>query len=107
MIKLNKEEYDYLKFIEHEYTNLFDDVEELINNTDDLKYHDMLKLDYEQLDNIISNLFTIPKSGEAWFEKTSNMYKLSLVKSNNAPVIPIIDNVDKLGFNIKDNNILN
>ena len=26
MIKLNKEEYDYLKFIEHEYTNLFDDV---------------------------------------------------------------------------------
>ena len=59
----------------------------------------------EQLDNIISNLFTIPKSGEAWFEKTSNMYKLSLVKSNNAPVIPVIDNVDKLGFNIKDNNI--
>ena len=49
MIKLNKEEYDYLKFIEHEYTNLFDDVEDLINNTDDLKYHDMLKLDYEQL----------------------------------------------------------
>lgn len=33
MIKLNKEEYDYLKFIEHEYANLFNDVEELINNT--------------------------------------------------------------------------
>lgn len=57
MIKLNKEEYDYLKFIEHEYTNLFDDVEELINNTDDLKYHDVLKLDYEQLDNIIKRYF--------------------------------------------------
>ena len=57
MIKLNKEEYDYLKFIGHEYTNLFDDVEELINNTDDLKYHDMLKLDYEQLDAIIKRYF--------------------------------------------------
>ena len=57
MIKLNKEEYDYLKFIEHEYTNLFDDVEELINNTDSLKYHDMLKLDYEQLDAIIKRYF--------------------------------------------------
>ena len=57
MIKLNKEEYDYLKFIEHEYTNLFDDVEDLINNTDELKYHDMLKLDYEQLDAIIKRYF--------------------------------------------------
>lgn len=59
----------------------------------------------EQLDNIISNLFTIPKSGEAWFEKTSNMYKLSLVKSNNAPITPSISNLDSIGFNIKDNNI--
>ena len=59
----------------------------------------------EQLDNIISNLFTIPKSGEAWFEKTANMYKLSLVKSNNAPIVPNVNNIDKLGFNIKDNNI--
>ena len=57
MIKLNKEEHDYLKFIEHEYTNLFDDVEDLINNTDDLKYHDMLKLDYDQLDAIIKRYF--------------------------------------------------
>lgn len=57
MIKLNKEEYDYLKFIEHEYTNLFDDVEDLINNTDDLKYHDVLKLDYEKLDAIIKRYF--------------------------------------------------
>lgn len=59
----------------------------------------------EQLDNIISNLFIIPKSGEAWFEKTSNMYKLSLVKSTNAPIIPEISNLNNIGFNIKDNNI--
>ena len=57
MIKLNKEEYDYLKFIEHEYASLFDDVEDLINNTDDLKYHDVLKLDYDQLDIIIKRYF--------------------------------------------------
>lgn len=57
MIKLNKEEYDYLKFIEHEYANLSNDVEDLINNTDDLKYCDMLKLDYEQLDAIIKRYF--------------------------------------------------
>lgn len=57
MIKLNKEEYDYLRFIEHEYANLSNDVEDLINNTDDLKYHDVLKLDYEQLDAIIKRYF--------------------------------------------------
>lgn len=59
----------------------------------------------EKIDNIISNLFKIPKSGEAWFESSSNMYKLSLLKSNNAPVQPIVSNIDQLGFNIKDNNI--
>ena len=59
----------------------------------------------EQLDNIISNLFTIPKSGEAWFEKTANMYKLSLVKSNNAPIVPKVENLNTLGFNVKENNI--
>lgn len=57
MIKLNKEEYDYLRFIEHEYVNLSNDVEDLINNTDDLKYRDVLKLDYEQLDAIIKRYF--------------------------------------------------
>ena len=67
MIKLNKEEYDYLKFIEHEYTNLFDDVEDLINNTDELKYHDMLKLDYDQR----QQHFTRPASSliEQWQKK--------------------------------------
>ena len=59
----------------------------------------------EQIDNIINNLFKIPKAGEAWFEKSSNMYKLALVKSNNAPIIPSISNKDNLGFNIKENNI--
>ena len=55
----------------------------------------------EQLDNVIGNLFNMPKSGEAWFDRSSDMYKLSLVKSNNAPLIPTISNIDNLGFNIK------
>ena len=59
----------------------------------------------EQIDNVINNLFKIPKSGEAWFEKSQNMYKLALVKSNNAPITPAISNIDTLGFNVKDNNI--
>ena len=57
MVELHKEEYDYLKFIEHEYINLQEDIEDLIKNTSDLKYHDMLKLDYEQLDAIIKRYF--------------------------------------------------
>ena len=57
MVELHKEEYDYLKFVEHEYINLQEDIEDLIKNTSDLKYHDMLKLDYEQLDAIIKRYF--------------------------------------------------
>ena len=59
----------------------------------------------EELENTISNLFNIPKSGEAWFTKSSDMYKLSLIKSNTAPVKPTINNYDNIGFNIKDNEI--
>ena len=59
----------------------------------------------EQINDIISNIFEIPKSGEAWFSQSSNMYKLKLVKSNVAPVTPIINNLSNISFNIKDNNI--
>ena len=50
----------------------------------------------EQLDNVIGNLFNMPKSGEAWFDRSSDMYKLSLVKSNNAPLKPEINQLDTL-----------
>lgn len=55
----------------------------------------------EQLDANMNNLFKIPKSGEAWFSKSSDMYKLELVKSNNAPVTPQISS-DKLYAKSKD-----
>jgi hypothetical protein len=59
----------------------------------------------ERLDNIISTLFDLPKTGEAWFDNSSNLHKLKLVKANHAPAALNISNNDNLGFNIKDNNI--
>ena len=77
------------------------------NTTSEVKIPSFIYLEHkiEQIDNIISNLFNIPKSGEAWFQKSSDMFKLSLVKSNIAPVTPTLSNVDTIGFNIKQNNI--
>lgn len=59
----------------------------------------------EEVSNIISNLFELPKSGEAWFHNNSNMFKLSLVKSNVSPSTPKISNIENIGFNSKENNI--
>lgn len=60
----------------------------------------------EQLDNNLSNLVNMPKSGEAWFSKASNMYKLELVKSNTAPITPAISSSSTLHAYTKDTNIL-
>ena len=59
----------------------------------------------EEISNVISNLFELPKSGEAWFHNNSNMFKLSLVKSNVSPSTPKISNIENIGFNSKENNI--
>lgn len=77
------------------------------NTTSTIRIPSFLYLEnkIEQLGNIIDNLFDIPKSGEAWFNRSSDMFKLELVKSNNAPIIPVVSNKDSLGFNVKDNNI--
>ena len=45
----------------------------------------------EQLNNNFSLLFDLPNSGDAWFTKSADMYKLEMVKSNTAPVIPTFD----------------
>ena len=58
----------------------------------------------EQLDNKLTNLFNIPESGEAWFDNTSNMSKLNLIRSNTAPITPTFDNTLK-AYSI-DNSIL-
>ena len=59
----------------------------------------------EEISTNFNSLFNIPKTGEAWFDKSGDMIKLSLIKSNNAPISPVVSNLDNLSFNIKDNNI--
>lgn len=61
----------------------------------------------EVLSNNFSNLFNMPKSGEAWFNTNTNnnMYKLEMVRSNTAPNTPII-NTNNIVSSITDNNFL-
>ena len=58
----------------------------------------------EQLDSNFSNLFNMPKSGEAWFHNTDDMYKLEMVQANSAPVKPTV-NTDNILAYVKDTNI--
>ena len=55
-MQIDKEEYDYLKYIEHEYLNLSDEINELINNTIDL-YAGVLKFDNDEVVRIIERYF--------------------------------------------------
>ena len=55
-MQIDKEEYDYLKYIEHEYSNLWDEINELINNTMDL-YAGVLKFDNDEVVRIIERYF--------------------------------------------------
>ena len=58
----------------------------------------------EELETSMNLLFNLPKSGEAWFTKEANMFKLNMVQSNVAPPVPVINYDVNSGFNIKDNN---
>lgn len=55
-MQIDKEEYDYLRYIEHEYSNLSDEINELINNTMDL-YTGVLKFDNDEVARIIERYF--------------------------------------------------
>lgn len=55
-MQIDKEEYDYLRYIEHEYSNLSDEINELINNTMDL-YAGVLKFDNDEIVRIIERYF--------------------------------------------------
>lgn len=59
----------------------------------------------EQLSTNFNTLFNIPKTGEAWFHQANDMYKLKLVQSNVAPIVPEFD-VSELHAGIKQNNFL-
>ena len=60
----------------------------------------------EELQNNFDTLFNITKSGEAWFEKSSDMFNLKLVKSSTAPLAPVINETNALQASITDNNFL-
>jgi hypothetical protein len=59
----------------------------------------------EELNANMDELFNIPEDGEAWFTKSENMYKLNLIRSNTAPISPIID-TRNVNASITDNNFL-
>lgn len=59
----------------------------------------------EQLDNNFNNLFNMPESGEAWFQRSSDMFKLQMVKAGTAPAIPEFD-IYNVTAGVTDNNFL-
>jgi hypothetical protein len=60
----------------------------------------------EQLDGNMESLFSIPKSGEAWFSRSSDMFKLQMVKSSSAPVTPELGDGAGTYAGTKRNNVL-
>ncbi len=84
----------------------------LVNNdgeiTTTIQLPSMLYLEnkLEELQNNFDTLFSITDSGEAWFSKSSDMFKLKLVKSSSAPVTPIFTDITDLKASITDNNFL-
>ena len=59
----------------------------------------------EQLDNNFNNLFNMPASGEAWFHRSSDMFKLQMVKAATAPLTPKFNTRDVVA-SITNNNFL-
>jgi len=57
----------------------------------------------DEIENSFSNFFDIPKSGDAWFENNSNMYKFHMVKSNSSPQVPRISS-NEIVSSFTDNN---
>ena len=60
----------------------------------------------EQLENNFNNLFELPNSGDAWFTKSQDMIKLKMVRSNAAPLSPVMQ-LNNVYASITDNNFMN
>lgn len=60
----------------------------------------------EQLENNFNNLFELPNSGDAWFTKSQDMIKLKMVRSNTAPLSPVMQ-LNNVYASITDNNFMN
>ena len=59
----------------------------------------------EELETSFNYLLNLPKNGEAWFTKDSDMYKLNVIHSNILPPTPSINLSDNT-FDISQNNFL-
>lgn len=59
----------------------------------------------EQLDSSLTSIIDLPKSGEAWIQKSADLYKISMVKNGIAPEIPSIKSNNLVAL-FKDNNFL-
>ena len=82
-----------------------------LDNTDDIykniRIPSFLYLEnkIEQLDTNFSNLFNMPKSGEAWFSQANDMYKLEMVRANTAPIKPEISDINSYYASVKRSTI--
>lgn len=56
-LEIKKEEYDYLKWIEHEYANLNNEVEKMIKDADTLLSGEDLYLDNAKVNAILKRYF--------------------------------------------------
>lgn len=56
-LEIKKEEYDYLRWIEHEYANLSNEVEKMIKDADTLLSGEDLYLDNAKVNAILKRYF--------------------------------------------------
>ena len=69
-LEIKKEEYDYLKWIEHEYVNLTSEIEHLIESTDSLLLRDELCFDTSKINIILKRYFE-----DAYYERIAELKK--------------------------------
>lgn len=103
--------YNMLQAISQSLTTQASEISVKISNTDgtytSVNIPSFLYLDnkIEELDTNFSALFDMPDSGDAWMTKSSDMFKLSLMRSGTAPLKPEYDRTN-IYAGLTDNNFL-
>ena len=69
-LEIKKEEYDYLRWTEHEYVNLASEIEHLIESTDSLLLRDELCFDTSKINIILKRYFE-----DAYYERVAELKK--------------------------------
>lgn len=103
--------YNMLQAISQSLTTQASEISVKIANTDgtytSVNIPSFLYLDnkIEELDTNFSALFDMPESGDAWMTKSSDMFKVSLMRSGTAPLKPEYDK-STIYASLTDNNFL-